>query len=149
MGLRNTLKQAVLEYLFKQTGMPATPSDGYISLHTADPGGTGASELAGGAYARAHFAPDPNNTTNTNFNAFTTVGSADETTNKADVVFPQATADWNGAAPIKFWGYWSAASGGTFYAGGALNGSNGVIVLNGNTLRFMGGSPGQFKFDVS
>lgn len=45
MPLSNTQKHAMLDTL-----------DGkYISLHTADPGTTGAGEVVGGSYARSLF----------------------------------------------------------------------------------------------
>lgn len=71
----------------------------FVSLHTANPGNTGASEVAGGAYARqaATFANAGNNPT---------VAS-----NTGVVQYPTATAPWG---TITHFGLWSAASGGSF-----------------------------------
>jgi len=78
----------------------------FVSLHTGDPGNTGASEVATGAYARqsATFA---------NTGANPTVAA-----NTAIIQYPTATAPWG---TITHFGLWSAASGGTFL------GSNSVV----------------------
>jgi hypothetical protein len=71
----------------------------FISLHTANPGNTGASEVAGGAYARqaATFANAGNNPT---------VAS-----NTGVIQYPTATASWG---TVTHFGIWTAASGGSF-----------------------------------
>lgn len=73
----------------------------FVSLHTADPGNTGASEVAGGAYARqsATFVNSGNNPT--------------VAANNAVIQYPTATALWGS---ITHFGLWSAASGGSFIA---------------------------------
>lgn len=75
----------------------------YISGHTADPGSSGTSEVAGGSYARQQ----------------TTWGSAsdgDRTGSQVSVPIPAGTT-------VTHWGIWSAASGGTFLGGFALSAS--------------------------
>lgn len=86
----------------------------YVSLHTADPGNTGASEVttAGGtAYARqaATFTSSGNNPT--------TYG------NDTIIQFPIAGASWG---TITHFGIWSAATAGTFYGGAALSVSKAI-----------------------
>ena len=50
MSIANYAENRILDALFNNTSLAiATP---YVSLHTADPGETGASEVAGGSYAR-------------------------------------------------------------------------------------------------
>lgn len=74
----------------------------YISMHTADPGTTGASEVTGGspAYARK----------------LTTWGTA-----AAGVKTGSAqTFDIPGSTTIGYYGVWTAASGGTWVTGGPL-----------------------------
>lgn len=81
----------------------------YISLHTADPGNTGASEVSGGSYARqgpVTFANSGNNPT--------TAG------NSGVVEFPVATVSWG---TVTHFGIWSASSAGTFYGSGELDDS--------------------------
>lgn len=76
----------------------------YASLHTADPGPTGTSEVSGGspAYARIAVTWDP---------ASGGVVAADTGT---PVVFDVP------ASTIRYGGLWSASSGGTFYGGDAV-----------------------------
>jgi hypothetical protein len=84
----------------------------WISAHTADPGTTGANEVAGGSYARLQ----------------TTWGSAssgDQTGSQVSLQIPASTT-------ITHWGIWSLVSGGTFVGGFELDnpegfGSAGVL----------------------
>ena len=91
-GFNNTSKDVALTAI----GAAAT----YVSLHTADPGTTGTSEVAGGAYARVQ----------------TTWGSAAA----SSMAGSQVTINVPASTTIQFWGIWTAASSGTFYEGGAL-----------------------------
>lgn len=76
----------------------STTGWGFISLHTADPGTTGASEVSGGSYARVAVTwGTPSSGTVANTNAPT-------------VNLPASTT----AAYV---GVWSASSGGTYYTG--------------------------------
>ena len=96
----------------------------YVSLHTADPGSAGASEVSGGAYARQGPV------------AFTNAGSKPTVaSNSAILTFPQATAAWG---VVSYFGLWTAASGGTFLGSGALTAPG--PVNNGDTARFLVGS---------
>jgi hypothetical protein len=96
----------------------------YVSLHTADPGNTGTSEVSGGAYARVGPAAFVNTGSNP------TVAS-----NSALLSFPSATAGWGA---ITYFGLWSAATAGTFLGSGFLSGT--TTVNNGDTTRFLVGS---------
>ena len=71
-----------------------------ISLHTADPGTTGASEVTGGTYARVA----------------TTWGSPASGSAAGSEVSLNVPA----GTTVTHWGLWSAATGGTFLFGGAL-----------------------------
>jgi hypothetical protein len=96
----------------------------YVSLHTADPGDSGANEISGGAYARqgaVTFANAGNNPT---------VAS-----NSAIITFPVATADWG---TITHFGVWSASTAGTFRGSGAV--ATPKTVSNGDTARFAAGA---------
>jgi hypothetical protein len=102
---------------------PLTTS-AYISLHTADPGDTGASEVSGGSYARqgpVTFANAGNNPT---------VAS-----NTAIVIFPAATANWG---TITHYGVRDAVTAGTFRGSGALTAAK--TVNSGDTARFIAGA---------
>ena len=102
---------------------PLTTS-AFVSLHTGDPGDTGANEVVGGAYARQ----GPIVFTNAGNNP--TVAS-----NSALLTFPQATAAWG---TIGYFGLWTALSGGTFRGSSALTAPG--PVNNGDTARFLVGS---------
>ena len=67
---------------------------GWISVHTADPGTTGASEATGGGYARKQTT--------------WTGGASDGTVTGSDVTIDLAAASYTDA------GVWTASSGGTF-----------------------------------
>lgn len=144
-GVSNYLETKVLHWIFKQTSVGTAPTTLYYALHSADPGDTGASELSGGSYARAQLNPDVNSSTDTNYNAVGSVGQAASMTNKLDITFPTATANWNSGSPIIYWSLWDAASTGNCLWSGTIAGGTGVTVLNGTTLKFTGGSPGQLS----
>ena len=80
----------------------STTSWAYISLHTADPGTTGASEVSGGAYARVAVtwnAPSAGTVTNSG---------------ALSINLPASTT-------ASYFGIWSAVTAGTYYIGGALS----------------------------
>lgn len=95
-------------------GNGTTDKNNWISLHSADPGTTGANEISGGTYSREQTDwPAPA--------ASAVTGSA-------------VTLDVPSGTTITHWGLWSAASGGTFIFGGPLPasetfGSNGTYSL--------------------
>jgi hypothetical protein len=74
----------------------------HVSLHTDDPSTTGANEVTGGAYARelADWA----------------AASGGTAVNDGAIVF-----DVPSSTTIKFLGYWSAGTAGTFYGSRALD----------------------------
>src|SRR5580704_13679217 len=75
----------------------------WISLHTADPGNTGASEVAGGTYARVQT-------------TWGTVGSPvqDAVTGSTVVINVPASTT------VTFWGLWTLGSAGVWCTGGQL-----------------------------
>ena len=102
---------------------PLTTS-AYVSLHTADPGNTGANEISGGGYARygpVTFANAGNNPT---------VAS-----NTAILTYSAATAAWG---TISYFGIWDAAAAGNFRGSGALTTPKPVNA--GDTARFAAGA---------
>ena len=79
----------------------ATTGWGFLSLHSGDPGTTGANELSGGGYARQAItwaAASGGSVGNAGTASFTTAGNV----------------------AVTYFGVWSAATGGTYYVGGAL-----------------------------
>lgn len=94
----------------------------YVSLHTADPGTSGASEVTGGspAYARQACAW-----------AAASGGSM--------ALAAGETFNVPGGTTVTHFGVWSAAMSGTFYGGGALSasesfGAQGTFNLTGATI---------------
>ena len=97
MGLSQTGEGIVLTALM--TGR-------YISLHTADPAGSGANEVSGGSYARQARG------------TFSQTGTDPRSaSNDAIIDFPVATAPWG---TITHFGIWDAVSGGNFLGGYAV-----------------------------
>lgn len=72
----------------------------FISLHTADPSTTGASEVTGGTYARVAT-------------TWGTVTAGSVTGSACVLNVPASTT-------ITHWGLWTLGSGGAFYYGGSL-----------------------------
>jgi len=98
MTFTDAVKDAMLE-LLDETG--GTVDITHISLHTGDPGTTGADEVTGGSYARAAVTWD--------------AASGGTKSNSGQLVFqvPSGTT-------ITHVGGWNAGSSGTFRGGGAL-----------------------------
>lgn len=120
MSKSDTLETNLLNWL-RGTAFPTAPTQLYVSLHTADPGETGANEHGATAgYARQPFA----------------LGTGNPASNTANVEFPQATANYS--APITHFGIWSAATAGTYYGGSALSSS--VTITTGQIPRFAAGA---------
>jgi hypothetical protein len=120
-GLSTYLKQALANELYRNTNL-AAPANVYISLHTADPGATGASEVSGGSYARVTVS------TTGGWSSPTSGGLTD---NAGTITFPTATADWGTVTHV---GIWDASSAGNFIQGGALSASK--AVYSGDTCVF-------------
>jgi hypothetical protein len=76
----------------------------YISLHSADPGTTGASEFSGGGYVRQAI-------------VFATWASGGSSNNGA-IAVPNA-----GSTAATYFGIWTASTSGTYVTGGALGSS--------------------------
>lgn len=117
----------VLDKIIRDTG-GISAIGCYYALSTTTPSsdGTGFTEPSGGAYARV--------ANNAEKFPSTTTGSAPASiSNDIDITWPEATASWG---TITHWGYYSAITGGTLYAFGALDSSQAV------------GSGDQIKFGV-
>ena len=96
----------------------------YVSLHTADPGDTGANEVSGSGYARVGpvaFANAGNNPT--------------VSSNSAILTYAAATGSWG---TITHFGTWDALTAGNFRGSGAVKTPK--AVNNGDTARFIAGA---------
>lgn len=113
-GTKSTyLKNKILDAIFNATPF-SLAGDPYVSLHTADPGATGADEVAGGSYARVQAA----------FSAAAS-GAVSNSGNIDHTGMPAAT--------VTHAGLWDASSGGNFLWGGPLGSS--IAIGAGNTHR--------------
>lgn len=133
-GFSDYLENALLDWAFKRTTFPGAPTSVQISLHSADPGDTGASELTGGSYARVTFNTDTSNASDSQFNAKSTSGQARQISNKATITFPTATGNWSTAT---YFGIWDAGGTNLLFTGTI---TGGVTVNNGNTLSLIDGN---------
>jgi hypothetical protein len=102
----------ILDALFNNTALAITMP--YISLHTADPGTTGASEVTGGSYARQAAS----------FGA----ASGKALATDAAVEFGPMPA-----CTVTHYGVWDALAG-AFVLGGPLTASK--VINSGDTFRF-------------
>lgn len=110
--------QAVLNHYFRNTTYTPVATV-YASLHTADPGLTGASESTGGSYARQATAFD--------------APSGGATANTAEENFTSMPA-----STVTHFGVWDASTVGNFLLGAALDSS--VSPAAGDTVRFIAGA---------
>lgn len=114
MALNDNAKNAMLDHL----GTLIT----HASLHSADPGSTGTSELAGGspAYARKAI-------------GWAAAASSSMSKDGTSVVF-----DVEGGDTVAFVGFWSALSAGTFYGSADVTdetfGGQGTYTLTAATI---------------
>jgi hypothetical protein len=116
MGFSTTTRNSLLDAIFNNTSYVVAQA--YVSLHTADPGNTGASEVTGGSYARQA-------------GSFCAAASG-ALSNDANIDFTSMPA-----ATVTHVGLWTAVSGGTWIGGGALTASK--TTNSGDTLRIATG----------
>lgn len=86
----------------------------YVSLHTGDPGNTGANEATYTSYARVAVASGT---------AGFAVAATKTTDNENAITFPENTGTLQAVTHV---GIWDAASTGNFIIGGALSGSTDI-----------------------
>lgn len=107
----------LLNHMYR-TATFSKPTNVYVSLHTGDPGQSGANEVSGGGYTRVSVSAEDaswdapsGTTTRTIINAIA-------------ITFPNPSANWGTITHV---GLWSAASGGTFKRGAALTVSRAIL----------------------
>lgn len=100
MALSTYLGNALLDHVLRNVAY-TSPTNVYVSLHTADPGLTGANEVTGGSYARQACAFD--------------AAASKATQNAAAESFTAMPA-----ATVTHVGIWDASTDGNFLWGGAL-----------------------------
>lgn len=130
MASGSTHADAVLN-VFKNTAYSGR-ANVYLSLHTGDPGATGANEVStsGTAYARETLAAATFGT------IAGTAGTDRHVPYDALIEFAEATG--SGFGTVTHFGIWDAASAGNFLAGGAVDSSQAVAA--GVTASFASGA---------
>ena len=117
------LPAATADTMLDAAWVPATVY--YLSLHTATPGTTGASEVTGGSYARQAI----------------TFGSA-SAGSKASAG-TDAAQSFTGMPSVgsgtPYFGVWTLVSSGTYTGGGTTSGLSGAISA-GSTINFVSGA---------
>jgi hypothetical protein len=100
MALVTATANKVLDLILRNVAL-TPPTSIYLSLHTADPGDTGANEVSGGSYARQQITMS--------------AASGKATSNSGDITF-------NGmpACTATHVGIWGSVSGGTIWLTGIL-----------------------------
>lgn len=117
MTISDYYENKILDHMLRNQAF-SPPATVYVSLHTANPGEDGASEVTGGSYARQSVS----------FNA----AAAGLIDNDAVIEFIDMPAE-----TVTHAGIWDAASGGNFLWGGALSVPKSMNA--GDTFRFPAG----------
>lgn len=119
-GKSDFLENELLDHVFNADY--TAPASVHISLHTADPGETGASEVTGGSYARQSV------TRGTGWNV-----ASNGLVDNANII---SFADMP-AVTVTHVGMFDASTAGNFLYGGALAASR--VVNSGDTFEFAAG----------
>lgn len=119
MALSSFLRSSLIKHVLKEAAY-SQPTNVFASLHTADPGTSGASEVTGGSYARQNV--------NTSWAAES--GGSKATNANVDFTSMPATT-------VTHIGLWDASSAGNFLWGGELSASK--TTNSGDTLRLTSG----------
>ena len=112
MAFSTYMANELLDHMLRNSAAP-TVATVYISLHTGDPGSTGASETTYTGYGRVAVA-----------SGFS-VAASKTTDNDSAITFGEMTA---GPATMTHVGIWDAVTSGNFMIGGALTSSVAVGV---------------------
>lgn len=106
-GTSTFLKSKLIDHIFRSSAY-TMPTNLYVSLHTADPTGTGMiGEVTGAGYQREPLLPGPANWNNSNGEAI----------NNATVIFTEAEANWG---IVTHFAIWDSATAGNMLISGQL-----------------------------
>ena len=130
-GFTDTVEQALLDHFLTDSAY-TPPSTMYIGLSSTTPteAGTNFTEPSTGSYARV-------STPGADWGAATGTAPATKSTTSVKT-FPTATGDWVSGSNLTHFGLFSASTGGTLLAWGAL--TTAKAVLNGDTASFASGA---------
>lgn len=109
----NAAEDMIIAWLMTDASAPTRPTAWYVSLHTGDPGETGASnELSGNGYSRQAV-------------TFADASSGASSNEGALTFGPNTSSNWGTVSHIAIW---SASTSGTCYMKGALAASRAIAV---------------------
>jgi hypothetical protein len=130
-GLDRTFMNTFAAYMFNGGAAPTQPATMFISLHTGDPGETGATanevSTSGTAYARQQLNPTSGNW------VIALTGGIYPITIKNIGVVTYAVATGAGFGTVVYAALWSAVTAGTFYGRGPVPSQ---VIATGNTASF-------------
>lgn len=112
-GHSTYLADAILNHIFRAVAWPTLPASIYVSLHTGDPGLTGADEVTEASYARVAVTRATGA-----FDAPSTSSTNRQSANSAAITFPAPTGTWGTCTHL---GVWDAATDGNFLYAAALD----------------------------
>ena len=123
MDFSNYMEEQILGAIFRGTTFPVIGTQ-FISLHTADPGETGTSEVTAGDYARIAVVSTTAQWTDP------ATAPQGEVENINDIVFAAATSTWGTITHI---GLFSAITAGNFHFKGTL--AVPILIDSGKTFK--------------
>lgn len=127
MSMSNYMENAIILHALR-TGNAARPSGVWFSLHSGDPGETGANEFTAASYDRVQHGPADANFTECTVNSISNIGAI--TFNSGSPL----SETWGTAAG---WGAWDAETGGNLLWAGTMTprscniGNNAPFIANG------------------
>lgn len=125
-GASDYTEDNILKALLRGTAFPL-PTGTYVSLHTADPGDTGANEVsvvAWPSYVRKHA--ENGGAIGAGWSAPSTSGSGRVSSNSLQIVYPSNNGA--GTVTVTHFAIWDAVSGGNCLGSAALNTPQAITV---------------------
>lgn len=129
--MTNYLENKLVDHIFRNISF-TNPTGLWMSLHTANPGETGANEISGNNYSRAALAPSQSNWLSTNGSSSgPSTGTSGQTSNNAAITFPTPSGSWG---TVTDFAIWDSATTGNCLLYGTLTISK--TINNGDTVSF-------------
>lgn len=134
--MTNYLENKLVDHIFRNQTFTA-PANLYVSLHTADPGETGANEISGNNYSRATVASSLANWAGTQSAGSTTAssGTGGQTSNNGSITFATPSGSWG---TVTHFAIWDASTTGNPLLYGQLTIAK--TINNGDTVSFSNGT---------
>lgn len=134
--MTNYLENKLVDHIFRGQTFTA-PTNLYVSLHSADPGETGANEISGNNYGRATVASSLANWAGTQSSGSTSAssGTGGQTSNNGSITFATPSGSWG---TVTHFAIWDASTTGNCLLYGALTISK--TINNGDTVSFSAAS---------